>query len=56
MVSTQIANLSEDDLILLEQIIGREFSQESAEQKSKTLLRLINAVRSQRNLAKMPKW
>ena len=56
MVSSQLANLSEDDLIYLEHLIGKEYSHESTEKTSKTLLRLINAVRSQRNLVRMPKW
>jgi hypothetical protein len=69
MVSNQISNLSEEDLIFLEELLGKEYSQEyensklwktkngyAPPDKTKTLLRLINAVHSQRNLATMPKW
>jgi hypothetical protein len=69
MVSRQIQDLSEDDLNYLEQLLGAEFARinEYAMQfKSKNgyaipndsqkVLRLLNAVRSQKNLTRMPKW
>jgi hypothetical protein len=69
MVSSQIANLSEDDLLLLEKLIGSAYSEEYENAKAwkskngyappdrtKTLLRLLNAVSSQRKLTSMPKW
>ena len=70
MVSRQIANLSQDDLNYLETLLGREFANINErkqqfktkngwcpeEANSKKLLRLINAVRSQRNITRMEKW
>lgn len=69
MVSRQIQDLSEDDLNYLEQLLGAEFArinEYSLQFKSKNgyeipndsqkVLRLLNAVRSQKNLTRMPKW
>lgn len=70
MVSRQIQNLSTEDLNYLEQLLGREFAKLNErnqqfqtkngwcpdEANSRKLLRLMNAVRSQKNLAKMEKW
>jgi len=70
MVSRQIANLSQDDLNYLEQLLGREFATINErkqqfktknkwcpeEATTKKLLRLMNAVRSQRKLVRMEKW
>jgi hypothetical protein len=69
MVSRQIQDLSEDDLNYLEQMLGAEFARinECAMQfkskngyaipnESQKVLRLLNAVRSQKNLVKIPKW
>jgi hypothetical protein len=69
MVSTKIAQLSETDLIYLEKILGAEFAKQNEyEQQFKSkngyvptnqtsiILRLLNAVRSQKNLLTMPKW
>lgn len=69
MVSRQIQDLSEDDLNYLEQLLGAEFARlnEYAMQfkakngyaipnESQKVLRLLNAVRSQKNLTRMPKW
>jgi len=70
MVSRQIANLSQDDLNYLEKLLGREFAAINErkqqfktkngccpeEANSKRLLRLMNAVTSQKRLTKMLKW
>ena len=70
MVSRQIANLSQDDLRFLEELIGKEFASINERKQqfktkngwcpedtvSKKLLRLMNAIRSQRKLADIPKW
>ena len=70
MVSRQIANLSQDDLNYLEKLLGREFAAINErkqqfktknkwcpeEATTKKLLRLMNAVRSQRKLVRMEKW
>ena len=69
MVSKAIADLNEDDLIYLERLLGAEFAKQneySLQFKSKNgyahpnnaskILRILNAVRSQRNLLTMPKW
>jgi len=70
MVSRQIANLSQDDLNYLETLLGREFANINErkqqfktknkwcpeEATTKKLLRLMNAVRSQRKLVRMEKW
>ena len=69
MVSSKINNLTESDLTFLERLIGAEFAKQSEYDKtfarkngyasnkdSKTLLRLLNAVRSQKQLTNMPKW
>lgn len=70
MVSRAIASLSSEDLTYLEKILGQEFAQinernsnfrkkngwcpENSE--SKKLLRLLNAVRSQKKLSTIDKW
>jgi len=70
MVSTKISNLSAEDLLYLEELLGKEFANINErkqafktkngwcpeEANSKKLLRLINAVRSQRNITRMEKW
>ena len=70
MVSKAIASLSNDDLNYLETLLGREFANINErkqafktkngwcpeEANSKKLLRLMNAVRSQKRLTSIPKW
>ena len=70
MVSRQIANLSQDDLRYLEELLGREFANINErkqafktkngwcpeEANSKKILRLLNAIRSQKRLLTMDKW
>jgi len=70
MVSRQIANLSQDDLNYLETLLGREFANINErkqqfktkngwcpeEANSKRVLRLMNAVSSQKRLTNIPKW
>ena len=70
MVSKSISNLSNEDLTYLEQLLGAEFSKLTErnqqfktkngwcpeEAKSKKVLRIMNAVRSQRKLLTMDKW
>ena len=70
MVSRSIQNLSTEDLTYLEQLLGAEFSKINErnqafktkngwcpeEANTKKLLRLINAVRSQKNLTRLEKW
>ena len=70
MVSRQIQNLSQEDLTYLEKLLGREFANINErkqqfktkngwcpeEANSKKLLRLMNAIRSQKKLLTMDKW
>jgi hypothetical protein len=58
MVSRDFGNLSDDDLRLLEEIVAKEFASAKSNQSpnSARLLRIYNALRSQRNLLTMPKW
>jgi hypothetical protein len=70
MVTSKIAQLSETDLDYLDQLLHREFSKQcnnSTQWKtknnstypydnSKQLVRLMDAVRSQKKLLTMPKW
>jgi hypothetical protein len=58
MVSRDFGNLSDDDLRLLEEIVAKEFANAKSNQSpnSARLLRIYNALRSQRNLLTMPKW
>ena len=70
MVSRQIANLSQEDLRYLETLLGREFANINErkqqfktkngwcpeEANGKKVLRLMNAVRSQKKLLTMDKW
>ena len=70
MVSRQIANLSQEDLRYLETLLGREFANINErkqqfktkngwcpeEANSKKLLRLMNAIRSQKRLVNIEKW
>ena len=69
MVSRSIQNLSTDDLTYLETLLGREFAQInerkqqfqskngwSPRDNSQKVLRLLNAVRSQKRLANIDKW
>ena len=69
MVSRQIANLSQEDLTYLETLLGKEFAninERKQQFKSKNgwcpgdnsqrVLRLLNAIRSQRRVASIDKW
>ena len=58
MVSRDFGNLSDDDLRLLEEIVAKEFATAKSENSANStrLLRIYNALRSQRNLLTMPKW
>ena len=69
MVSKAIASLSDSDLSYLEKLLGKEFTQLNEKRSvfkaknaysydgdSKVLLRLMNAVRSQKKLLTMEKW
>lgn len=69
MVSSKIENLSDNDLLYLEEILGREFarrSEYSSQFKAKNgysrsddfkqILRLMSAIRSQRKVANLEKW
>lgn len=69
MVSKSISDLSEDDLDYLEKLLGAEFARINEyaitfkakngyvnPNESQKVLRLLNAVRSQKNLTRMPKW
>lgn len=69
MVSKAIANLSNEDLTYLEKLLGQEFAQlNERKQQFKTkngwapqdnsqkVLRLLNAVRSQKRLTSIDKW
>ena len=70
MVTSKIANLNEADLDYLDQLLHREFSRQcnntiqwqskngykGSGDKTATLIKLMDAVRSQKNLLTMPKW
>ena len=70
MVSRSIQDLSQDDLNYLETLLGREFATINErkqafktknkwcpeEANSKKILRLMNAIRSQKRLTNIPKW
>ena len=70
MVSRAISNLSNEDLTYLETLLGKEFANQHERKKqfetkngwspskddSKKILRLLNAVRAQKNLLTMGKW
>lgn len=69
MVSSKINALTEDDLNYLEMVLNREFKKQveyvtvfksknhyDCGDNTKKLSRLLDAVRSQRKLVKMPKW
>ena len=69
MVSRQIQDLSEEDLTYLEKLLGTEFARQNEyamqfkakngycyPNHSQKILRIMNAVRSQKNLTTMPKW
>jgi len=70
MVTSKIAQLSETDLEYLDQLLHKEFSKQcnnSTQWKtknhsnypydnSKQLVRLMDAIRSQKKLVTMPKW
>lgn len=70
MVSNKIQELSDSDLTYLETLLGREFVTINErkqqfktkngwcpeEANSKKLLRLMNAIRSQKKLLTMDKW
>ena len=69
MVSNAIANLSNEELTYLEKLLGREFANQNERKKqfeskngwspndeSKKVLKLLNAVRSQKRLLTIDKW
>ena len=70
MVSRQIQNLSIEDLTYLEKLLGKEFATINErkqqfktkngwcpeEANSKKVLRLMNAIRSQKKLLTIDKW
>ena len=70
MVTSKIAQLNETDLEYLDQLLHKEFSKQcnnSTQWKtknhsnypydnSKQLVRLMDAIRSQKKLVTMPKW
>jgi len=70
MVTSKIAQLSETDLDYLDQLLHREFSKQCnnttqwktkngsnyPNDNSKQLVRLMDAVRSQKKILTMPKW
>ena len=70
MVTSKIAQLNETDLEYLDQLLHREFSKQcndSTQWKTKNgskypyddssrIVRLMDAVRSQKKLLTMPKW
>ena len=70
MVSRQIQNLNESDLDYLDQLLHKEFSKQversttwksknhytDPSDKTQTLKRLMDAVRSQKKILTMPKW
>ncbi len=58
MVSRDFGNLTDEDLRLIEDIVAKEFANAKSTQSptSARLLRIYNALRSQRNLLTMPKW
>ena len=70
MVSKKIQELSDDDLSYIEKLLSEQFAKEleadktwvqknryhrPGEKKSK-IIRIMNAVRSQRNITRMEKW
>ena len=69
MVSKAISELSDSDLTYLEALLGKEFANQTERKKqfetkngwspkddSQKVLRLLNAVRSQKRLTKLDKW
>lgn len=69
MVSSKINELTEEDLNYLETVLNREFRKQvdyvtafksknhyDPGDNTKKLSKLLDAVRSQRKLVKMPKW
>ena len=57
MVTREFGKLTEADLRWLEEIVGAEFAKAKLEEKdASSILRIYNALRSQRNLLTMPKW
>ena len=69
MVSKAIEDLSDSDLNYLETLLGKEFAQQNERMKqfevkngwsskndTKIILRLLNAVRSQKKIKTIPKW
>lgn len=70
MVTSKISQLSESDLEYLDELLHKEFSKqtersttwksknkyEDPSNKTKILIRLMDAVRSQKKLLTMPKW
>jgi hypothetical protein len=70
MVSRKIQDLSQEDLLFLENLLGQEFARlneyekqfesknhyKSNSNKKAQALRLMNAIASQRKLLTMPKW
>lgn len=70
MVSRSIQDLSNEDLTYLEELLGKEFANINErkqqfktkngwcpeEATSQKVLRLLNAIRSQKRLTSIPKW
>lgn len=69
MVSSKIANLSDNDLLYLEKVLGKEFARQNEyttqfkakngyaySNDTKQILRLMSAIRSQRKVSNLEKW
>ena len=70
MVTSKIAQLNEHDLDYLDELLHKEFSRQTERSttwksknkyndpsnKTRTLVKLMDAVRSQKKLLTMPKW
>ena len=70
MVTSKIAQLNERDLDYLDELLHKEFSRQTEHStawkskngyndpsdKTKTIVRLMDAVRSQKKILTMPKW
>ena len=56
MVSVKIENLSIEDLTVLEQLVGAELGRTDKDADKKRLLRLLNAISSQKKLSRIDRW
>jgi len=69
MVSRKIANLTDNDLLYLEKVLGKEFARQNEyatqfktkngytySNDTKQILRLMSAIRSQRKVSNLEKW